>query len=45
MGITIAPKDNEDWFCRVCITRKKGVHAIDKKRKRSKKNSTKTNTK
>lgn len=37
VGITIAPKDNEDWFCRVCITRKKGVHVTDKKRKRSKK--------
>nr|XP_036223099.1 uncharacterized protein LOC106619252 isoform X4 [Bactrocera oleae] len=37
VGITIAPKDNEDWFCRVCITRKKGIHATDKKRKRSKK--------
>ncbi|XP_053968137.1 transcription initiation factor TFIID subunit 3-like isoform X2 [Anastrepha ludens] len=37
VGISIAPKDNEDWFCRVCITRKKGIHATDKKRKRNKK--------
>uniref|UniRef100_A0A034W2L5 Transcription initiation factor TFIID subunit 3 n=1 Tax=Bactrocera dorsalis TaxID=27457 RepID=A0A034W2L5_BACDO len=43
VGITIAPKDNEDWFCRVCITRKKGIHATDKKRKRSKKNNTTPN--
>ncbi|XP_046803581.1 uncharacterized protein LOC111674930 isoform X2 [Lucilia cuprina] len=37
VGIFVAPKDNEDWFCRVCITRKKGLHGSDKKRKRNKK--------
>ncbi|XP_013107927.2 transcription initiation factor TFIID subunit 3 isoform X1 [Stomoxys calcitrans] len=37
VGIYVAPKDNEDWFCRVCITRKKGLHGSDKKRKRNKK--------
>ncbi|XP_067636549.1 uncharacterized protein Taf3 [Eurosta solidaginis] len=37
VGICIAPKDNEDWFCRVCITRKKGIHASDKNRRRHKK--------
>uniref|UniRef100_A0A1B0G831 PHD-type domain-containing protein n=1 Tax=Glossina morsitans morsitans TaxID=37546 RepID=A0A1B0G831_GLOMM len=38
VGIVVAPKDNEDWFCRVCITRsKKGIHGSDKKRKRTKK--------
>ncbi|XP_017469701.1 PREDICTED: transcription initiation factor TFIID subunit 3 [Rhagoletis zephyria] len=37
VGISVAPKDNEDWFCRVCITRKKGIYATDKKRKRNKK--------
>ncbi|XP_073832908.1 TBP-associated factor 3 [Musca autumnalis] len=37
VGIIVAPKDNEDWFCRVCITRKKGLHGSDKKRKRNKK--------
>ncbi|XP_023159186.1 transcription initiation factor TFIID subunit 3 isoform X3 [Ceratitis capitata] len=34
--ICVAPKD-EDCFRRVCITRKEGVHATDKKRKRNKK--------
>ncbi|XP_075158993.1 TBP-associated factor 3 [Haematobia irritans] len=37
VGIFVAPKDNEDWFCRVCITRKKSSHSSDKKRKRNKK--------
>ncbi|XP_030379816.1 transcription initiation factor TFIID subunit 3 [Scaptodrosophila lebanonensis] len=36
VGIFVEPKDNEDWFCRVCITRKR-VHGSDKKRKRNKK--------
>ncbi|EDW83592.2 uncharacterized protein Dwil_GK13694 [Drosophila willistoni] len=36
VGIQVAPKDNDDWFCRVCITRKK-VHGSEKKKKRNKK--------
>ncbi|SPP89007.1 transcription initiation factor TFIID subunit 3 isoform X1 [Drosophila guanche] len=36
VGITVAPKDNDDWFCRVCITKKK-VHGSEKKKKRNKK--------
>lgn len=38
VGIYVAPKDNEDWFCRVCITKKKSIHSIERKRKRNKKN-------
>ncbi|XP_055917402.1 mediator of RNA polymerase II transcription subunit 1 [Eupeodes corollae] len=37
VGILVAPEDNEDWYCRVCIAKKKGVHGGDKKRKRNKK--------
>ncbi|XP_026846855.1 uncharacterized protein LOC6601984 isoform X1 [Drosophila persimilis] len=36
VGITVAPKDNDDWFCRVCITKKK-IHGSEKKKKRNKK--------
>ncbi|ACY70478.1 hypothetical protein DVIR88_6g0015 [Drosophila virilis] len=36
VGILVAPNDNEDWFCRVCITKKK-VNGSDKKKKRTKK--------
>ncbi|XP_044316492.1 transcription initiation factor TFIID subunit 3 isoform X2 [Drosophila rhopaloa] len=36
VGITFAPKDNDDWFCRVCVTKKR-VHGSDKKKKRNKK--------
>ncbi|EDV90972.1 GH23929 [Drosophila grimshawi] len=36
VGIHVAPNDNEDWFCRVCITKKKGS-GLDKKKKRNKK--------
>ncbi|XP_041674445.1 uncharacterized protein LOC108102367 isoform X2 [Drosophila eugracilis] len=36
VGITFAPKDNDDWFCRVCVT-KKGVHEPEKKKRRNKK--------
>ncbi|KAL7726693.1 hypothetical protein ACLKA6_012771 [Drosophila palustris] len=36
VGILVAPNDNEDWFCRVCITKKK-VHGSEKKKKRNKK--------
>ncbi|KAI8036492.1 hypothetical protein M5D96_010799 [Drosophila gunungcola] len=35
-GITFAPKDNDDWFCRVCVTKKR-VHGSEKKKKRNKK--------
>lgn len=37
VGILVAPDDNEDWYCRVCIAKKKGIHGSDKKRKRNKK--------
>lgn len=37
VGILVAPDDNEDWYCRVCIAKKRGVHGGDKKRKRNKK--------
>ncbi|KAH8272442.1 hypothetical protein KR044_002967, partial [Drosophila immigrans] len=36
VGIFVAPNDNEDWFCRVCITKKK-VHGSEKKKRRNKK--------
>ncbi|XP_022217521.1 transcription initiation factor TFIID subunit 3 isoform X2 [Drosophila obscura] len=36
VGINVAPKDNDDWFCRVCITKKK-VLGSEKKKKRNKK--------
>ncbi|KAH8269796.1 hypothetical protein KR018_008130, partial [Drosophila ironensis] len=36
VGITIAPKDNDDWFCRVCITKKKNC-CTDKRKRRNKK--------
>ncbi|XP_052854948.1 uncharacterized protein LOC128263785 [Drosophila gunungcola] len=36
VGITFAPKDNDDWFCRVCVTKKR-VHGSEKKKKRNKK--------
>ncbi|KAH8384928.1 hypothetical protein KR200_007914, partial [Drosophila serrata] len=37
VGITIAPKDNDDWFCRVCITKKKVGSSDKKAKKRNKK--------
>ncbi|XP_050742974.1 transcription initiation factor TFIID subunit 3 isoform X2 [Drosophila biarmipes] len=37
VGITFAPKDNDDWFCRVCVTKKR-VHVSEKKKRRNKKN-------
>ncbi|XP_017033629.3 uncharacterized protein Taf3 isoform X1 [Drosophila kikkawai] len=37
VGITIAPKDNDDWFCRVCITKKKVGSSDKKSKKRNKK--------
>lgn len=37
VGITIAPKDNDDWFCRVCITKKKVFGSDKKAKKRNKK--------
>ncbi|XP_039496605.1 uncharacterized protein LOC120454923 isoform X1 [Drosophila santomea] len=36
VGITFAPKDNDDWFCRVCAT-KKTIHGSEKKKRRNKK--------
>ncbi|XP_043069605.1 uncharacterized protein Taf3 isoform X2 [Drosophila bipectinata] len=36
VGITIAPKDNDDWYCRICITKQKNQFS-DKKKKRNKK--------
>jgi len=36
VGITFAPKDNDDWFCRVCVTKKR-VHGSEKKKRRNKK--------
>ncbi|KAH8373750.1 hypothetical protein KR009_009397, partial [Drosophila setifemur] len=36
VGITIAPKDNDDWFCQVCITKKKN-YGTEKKKKKNKK--------
>lgn len=34
VGIAVAPEEDQDWFCRVCISKKQGV---DKKKKRKKK--------
>lgn len=36
VGITFAPKDNDDWFCRVCVTKKR-IHGSEKKKRRNKK--------
>ncbi|XP_030245198.1 uncharacterized protein LOC108655367, partial [Drosophila navojoa] len=36
VGILVAPNDNEDWFCRVCVSKKK-VSGSEKKKKRNKK--------
>lgn len=36
VGISIAPNDNDDWFCRVCVAKRK-LHGLDKKKKRNKK--------
>lgn len=36
VGILVAPNDNEDWFCRVCVVKRK-LHGVDKKKKRNKK--------
>lgn len=33
VGILVPPKEDQDWFCRVCISRKQE----DKKKKRKKK--------
>ncbi|KAH8403617.1 hypothetical protein KR222_009720, partial [Zaprionus bogoriensis] len=35
VGILVAPNDNEDWFCRVCMAKKK-THGLEKKKKRNK---------
>ncbi|ALC48138.1 bip2 [Drosophila busckii] len=36
VGIVVAPSDNEDWFCRVCVSKKK-TQGLEKKRRRNKK--------
>jgi hypothetical protein len=36
VGIKVEPKENEDWFCRACISRKQSAE-FDGKKKKSKK--------
>ncbi|XP_063699454.1 transcription initiation factor TFIID subunit 3 [Culicoides brevitarsis] len=36
VGITVPPDVNEDWYCRVCISRKQDSHGSEKKKKRKK---------
>jgi hypothetical protein len=33
----VEPKENEDWFCRACISRKQSDQLEGKKKKRKKK--------
>lgn len=37
MGIKVEPKENEDWFCRACISRKQSDQQTDGKKKKRKK--------
>ncbi|XP_050099395.1 treacle protein isoform X2 [Anopheles aquasalis] len=41
VGIEVAPAENEDWYCRVCIGRKQDAHKDEKQRKRKKKDKNK----
>uniref|UniRef100_A0A2M3ZFK1 Putative transcription initiation factor tfiid subunit 3 n=1 Tax=Anopheles braziliensis TaxID=58242 RepID=A0A2M3ZFK1_9DIPT len=42
VGIEVAPAENEDWYCRVCIGRKQDALKDEKQRKRKKKDKNKT---
>jgi hypothetical protein len=37
VGIQVAPADNEDWYCRLCIAKKQEQYHDKKKKKRKKK--------
>ncbi|XP_023246704.1 transcription initiation factor TFIID subunit 3 [Copidosoma floridanum] len=37
VGIQVAPADNEDWYCRMCIVKKQEQYQDKKKKKRKKK--------
>ncbi|XP_049541411.1 nascent polypeptide-associated complex subunit alpha, muscle-specific form isoform X1 [Anopheles darlingi] len=41
VGIEVAPDENEDWYCRVCIGRKQDALKDEKQRKRKKKDKNK----
>ena len=41
VGIKVEPKDDEDWFCRACISRKQSDQTDGKKKKRKKKDKDK----
>lgn len=41
VGIRVEPKENEDWFCRACISRKQSDQTDGKKKKRKKKDKDK----
>lgn len=41
VGIKVEPKDDEDWFCRACISRKQSDQTEGKKKKRKKKDKDK----
>lgn len=41
VGIKVEPKDDEDWFCRACISRKQSDQMDGKKKKRKKKDKDK----
>lgn len=41
VGIKVEPKDDEDWFCRACISRKQNEELEGKKKKRKKKDKEK----
>lgn len=41
VGIKVEPKDDEDWFCRACISKKQSDLTDGKKKKRKKKDKDK----
>lgn len=37
VGIKVEPNENEDWFCRACISRKQSDQQLEGKKKKRKK--------